>query len=222
MRAAEVQRRTVEGQCKPSIVIPVGGLLCSLGALVVHLQGSGLHVTGAQVGDPHSGAKASCSWLKAAAGATWKWRRTEAKEDNGEDDEEDDEDDGEGDFTVPPALMQEHRDMLSTLTTTLSALLKEFRGYHRKQWDLDAHQVKGLKALQREMRKANALKAKELEATTKGKEKAVDVPEESSESSKKEEETKDGHEGGVAEGEDEDRDRDVDIEMGTVPLASAT
>ncbi|KAG6326402.1 hypothetical protein ID866_12687, partial [Astraeus odoratus] len=108
-------------------------------------------------------AKASCSWSKAAGGVTWKQRRTEAKEDDGEDDKGDDEDDGEGDFTVLPALAQEHRDMLGALTTTLSALLKEFKGYHCEQWDLHARQVKGLKALQREMRKANALKAKELE-----------------------------------------------------------
>ncbi|KAG6327086.1 hypothetical protein ID866_12003, partial [Astraeus odoratus] len=173
-RAAEVQRRTVEGQRKPSVVIPMGGVL------VVRLRGPGLHVTGVRIGDPHSGAKASCSWLKAAGGVTQKRRRTEAKEDDGEDDEGDNEDDSEGDFTVPPALVQEHRDVLGALTMTLSTLLKEFKGYRHEQWDLHTRQVKGLKALQREMRKANALKAKELEVTTKGKEKATEVMEESS------------------------------------------
>ncbi|KAG6327962.1 hypothetical protein ID866_11128 [Astraeus odoratus] len=34
-----------------------------------------------------------------------------------------------GDFMVPPALVQKHRDMLGTLIMTLSALLKEFKGY---------------------------------------------------------------------------------------------
>ncbi|KAG6328484.1 hypothetical protein ID866_10605 [Astraeus odoratus] len=98
------------------------------------------------------------SWSKAAGGVTWKWRRTEAKEDNGEDDEEDDEDDGKGDFAVLLALVQEHRDVLSTLMMTLSMLLKEFKGYHH-----------------------------DYEATTKGKEKAAEVLEELSESSDKEE-----------------------------------
>ncbi|KAG6325996.1 hypothetical protein ID866_13093, partial [Astraeus odoratus] len=36
---------------------------------------------------------------------------------------------GEGSFVVPPALVQEHRDALGTLTMTLSALLKEFKRY---------------------------------------------------------------------------------------------
>ncbi|KAG6328387.1 hypothetical protein ID866_10702, partial [Astraeus odoratus] len=138
----------------------------------------------------------TCSWLKAAGGMTCKQRRTQTKEDDEEEDEDDDEDDSERDFMVPLALMQEHRDMLGTLMMTLGALLKEIRGYHCEQWDLHACQVKGLKALQREMRKANALKAKELKATTKGKEKAAEVLEESSESSEEEEEIEDSHEGG--------------------------
>ncbi|KAG6326042.1 hypothetical protein ID866_13047 [Astraeus odoratus] len=155
-----------------------------------------------------------CSWSKAAGGATQKWRRMEAKEDDGEDDEGDDEDNGEGDFTVPPALMQEQRDMLGTLTMTLSTLLKEFKGYCHKQWDLHTHQVKGLKALQREMRKANALKAKELEVTTKGKEKVTEVMEELSESGDTEEQAK-------GKGS-KDGDGDRDVEMGAGPSASAT
>ncbi|KAG6325979.1 hypothetical protein ID866_13110 [Astraeus odoratus] len=195
-RAAEVQRRTAEGQHKPSIVIPVGGSLCR--------STSGLS----------SGVRAPCD--------RGEWRPRRMKEDDGEDDKEDDEDNGERDFMVLLALMQEHRDTLGALMMTLSTLLKEFRGYRHKQWDLHTCQVKGLKALQREMRKANTLKVKELEATTKGKEKAAEVPEELSESSKEEEETEDSHEGGVAKGKDEDRDGDVDVEMGAVPSASAT
>ncbi|KAG6327357.1 hypothetical protein ID866_11732 [Astraeus odoratus] len=192
MRAAEAQRRTAEGQCKLSVVIPMGG------ALVVHLQGPGLHATGVQIGDPHSGVKVSCSWLKAAGGVTWKWRRMEAKEDDGEDNKGDDEDDSKGDFAVLPALV---------------TLLKEFKGYCCEQWDLHTCQVKGLKALQREMRKANALKAKELEVTTKGKEKMMEVTEESSESGDEEEQAK-------GEGS-EDGDGDRDVKMGAGPLASA-
>ncbi|KAG6326555.1 hypothetical protein ID866_12534 [Astraeus odoratus] len=142
------------------------------------------------------------------------WRGDTEVEENGGHDEGDDEDDGEGDFVVPPALMQEHRDALGALTMTLSTLLKEFKGYRREQWDLHTRQVKGLKALQREMRKANALKAKELKVTTKGKEKVTEVMEESSESGDEEEQAK--GEGG------EDRDGDGDIEMGAGPLASAT
>ncbi|KAG6332823.1 hypothetical protein ID866_6267 [Astraeus odoratus] len=69
------------------------------------------------------------------------------------------------------------------------------------------------------MKKANALKTKELEATTKGKEKAVEVSEELLESSKEEEEVKDGNEGGVTE--DEGNNRDEDMEMGVAPLTSA-
>ncbi|KAG6326981.1 hypothetical protein ID866_12108 [Astraeus odoratus] len=231
-KAAEVQGRTVERQHKPSVVIPVGGpshrsasgpssgtrapcdrcvnrrplLKCEPGTV------KGKSTTC----KPCCKAKASCSWMKAAGGAAWKQRRMEAKEDDEEDNEEDNEDNGKGDFTVPPALVQEHRDMLGTLTTTLSVLLKEFKGYHHKQWDLQAHQVRGLKALQREMKKANALKAKELKVTTKGKEKAVEVPEELSESSNEEEQIKgEGSKGGEAiEGED------GDVEMGAAPLAS--
>ncbi|KAG6327890.1 hypothetical protein ID866_11199 [Astraeus odoratus] len=181
-KAAELQRRTAERQHKPSVVIPVGGSLCS--------------------------------WLKAAGGVTQKWRRTEVKEDNREDDKEDDEDNSEGDFAVPLALAQEHRDVLSALMTTLSTLLMEFKGYCHDQWDLQACQVRGLKALQKEMKKANALKAKELKATTKGKEKAVEVSEELSESGNEEEQM---------EGKgSKDRDRDGDGEMGAGPSASAT
>ncbi|KAG6326348.1 hypothetical protein ID866_12741 [Astraeus odoratus] len=157
-------------------------------------------------------AKASCSWSKAAGGVTWKQRRTEAKEDNREDNKGDDEDDGEGDFMVPPALAQEHRDMLGALMTTLSTLLKEFKGYCHEQWDLHACQVKGLKALQREMRKANALKVKELKVTTKGKEKVTEVMEKSSESSNEEEQAK------GKGGEDGDGDRDIEMVQGFWPL----
>ncbi|KAG6329201.1 hypothetical protein ID866_9891 [Astraeus odoratus] len=136
----------------------------------------------------------------------------EAKEDDGEDDDDDDAE-GDEDFVVPAALMEEHWDALGALTMTLSALLKEFEGYHHEQWDLQACQVRGLKALQREMRKANTLKAKELEATTKGKEKVAEVMEESLESSDEEEQVK------GKDGKDGDGDRDV--EMGAAPWASA-
>ncbi|KAG6327924.1 hypothetical protein ID866_11165 [Astraeus odoratus] len=87
---------------------------------------------------------------------------TPTQEDDKEDNEEDDETEGEGNFVVPLALAQEHRDALGALTTTLSMLLKEFKGFCHEQWDLQAHQVKGLKALQKEMKTANALKAKSL------------------------------------------------------------
>ncbi|KAG6328164.1 hypothetical protein ID866_10925 [Astraeus odoratus] len=190
-KAAEAQRRAADRQCKPSMVIPAGG------STLVHLWGPGLLVTGV--------------WSKAAGGAMQKQRRMEAKED-------DEDNDDEGDFTVLLALTQEHRDALGALTTTLSALLKEFKGYHHKQWDLQAHQVKGLKALQREMKKANALKVRELKATTKVKEKAAEVPEESSESGDEEEQIKGkGSEGReVVKGED----ADADVEMGAAPSAS--
>ncbi|KAG6327507.1 hypothetical protein ID866_11582 [Astraeus odoratus] len=69
------------------------------------------------------------------------------------------------------------------------------------------------------MKKANALKAKELEATTKGKEKAAEVLEELLESGDEEEEIEDGHKGGVAEGEGDNGDGDM--EMGAAPSASA-
>ncbi|KAG6328281.1 hypothetical protein ID866_10808 [Astraeus odoratus] len=194
-KVAEVQRRAVERQCKPSVVIPVGG--------------------------------SSCSWLKAAREVTWKWRRMQTKEEDGDDG--DNEVEGEGDFAVPPALAQEHRDTLSILMMTFSALLKEFKGYCCEQWDLQVHQVRGLKALQKEMWKANTFKVKELKATTKGKEKAAEVLEELLESGNEEEQVKGkggkdrevikGKDGEVVEGEDGDRDRD--IEMGAAPLASA-
>ncbi|KAG6329934.1 hypothetical protein ID866_9155 [Astraeus odoratus] len=203
-RAAEVWRRAVDRQCKPSVVIPAGGSMCR--------SASG----------PSLGTRAPCdSWSKTAGGAIWKWRRMEAKENNREDDDYDEgnEMEGEGDFVVLLALAQEHRDTLGTLMTTLSMLLKKFKGYCCEQWDLQAHQVRGLKALQKEMKKANALKARELKATTKGKEKAVEVLEESSESGEEDKEVKDGNEGGVAEGEGDNRDGDV--EMGTAPSTSA-
>ncbi|KAG6332168.1 hypothetical protein ID866_6920 [Astraeus odoratus] len=203
MRAAEVQRRTMEGQCKPSVVIPAGG---SMHRSMREPE------TPAQVHSRNGQRKVN------RLGVAHKWRRTQTKEDDGEDNKEDNEDDGEGDFAVLPALAQEHRDMLSTLTMTLSVLLKEFRGYCHDQWDLQARQVRGLKALQKEMKKANALKAKELEISTKGKEKAVELSEELSESSEEEEEVEDGNEGGVAE--DEGDNRDGDMEMGAAPSAS--
>ncbi|KAG6326933.1 hypothetical protein ID866_12156, partial [Astraeus odoratus] len=228
-RAAEAQRRTAEGQHKPSVVIPAGGSLRrstsgpSLGARAPCDRCTnqrpplrcepGMARGKLTTCEACRKAKASCSWSKAAGGVTRKRRRTEAKEDDGEDDEGDNEDDSEGDFAVPPALAQEHRDTLGALTTTLSVLLKEFKGYCREQWDLHARQVKGLKALQREMRKANALKVKELKVTTKGKEKAMEVMEESSESGNKEEQAK--GEGG------KDGHGDGDVKMGAGPSASA-
>ncbi|KAG6327647.1 hypothetical protein ID866_11442 [Astraeus odoratus] len=226
VRAAEAQRRTTEGQCKLSMVIPAGGSMHRS----ISGPSSGTQapcdrctswrpllrcVPGTAKGkltacESCCKAKASCSWSKAARRVACKWRRTQTKED--------DEDDGEGDFAVPPALAQEHRDMLGALMTTLSALLKEFRGYHHNQWDLQAHQVRGLKALQKEMKKANALKAKELEISTKGKEKAAELSEELLESSEEEEEVEDSNKGGVTEGEGNNRDRDM--EMGAAPSAS--
>ncbi|KAG6327164.1 hypothetical protein ID866_11925 [Astraeus odoratus] len=224
---AEVWRRAVDRQRKLSVVIPAGGS--------THRSISGPSsgtqapcdrcasqrpplrcIPGMAKGKSTAckschKAKASCSWLKAARGVAHKQRRTQTKED--------DKDDGEGDFAVPPALAQEHRDVLGTLTKTLSTLLKEFRGYCHDQWDLQACQVRGLKALQKEMKKANALKVKELEVSTKGKEKAAELSEESSESSEEEEEVENGNEGGAAEGGGDNRDRDV--EMGAAPSASA-
>ncbi|KAG6327737.1 hypothetical protein ID866_11352 [Astraeus odoratus] len=222
-KAAEVWRRAADRQCKPSVIIPAGGSMCRS----VSGPSSGTQapcdrcmsrrpllrcIPGMAKGkltacESCHKVKASCSWLKAAGGVVCKRRRTQTKEDD------------EGDFTVLPALAQEHRDTLGALMMTLSTLLKEFKGYHRNQWDLQAHQVRGLKALQKEMKKANALKAKELEISTKGKEKAVELSEELSESSEEEEEVEDGNEGGVAEGGGNNGDGDV--EMGVAPSASA-
>ncbi|KAG6326999.1 hypothetical protein ID866_12090, partial [Astraeus odoratus] len=203
VRAAEVQRRTAEGQHKPSMVIPAGG---SMHRSMHELE------TPAQVHSRNGQRKVN------HLGVVCKWRRTQTKEDDREDNEEDNEDDSKGDFTVLPALAQEHRDMLSALMMTLSTLLKEFKGYCCDQWDLQAHQVRGLKALQKEMKKANTLKAKELKISTKGKEKAAELSEELLESSEEEEEVKDGHEGGFTKGGD--GDGDVDVEMSAAPLAS--
>ncbi|KAG6328685.1 hypothetical protein ID866_10405 [Astraeus odoratus] len=114
-------------------------------------------------------------WSKAAGGPTCKQRRTQTQGDDGEDDDnEGDEMEGDGDFVCPA---------------------------ERIQGLLQAHQVRGLKALQKEMKKANALKTKELKATTKGKEKTAEVSEESSESGDEEEEIEDGCKGGVTKGE---------------------
>ncbi|KAG6331894.1 hypothetical protein ID866_7195, partial [Astraeus odoratus] len=171
-KEAEVQRQTAERQHKPSIVIPMGGSAHSGPSLGIRAPCDrcmswrpplrcklGLARGKLTPCKPCCKAKATCSWSKAARGTTHKWRRVQTKEDDEEDDEEDDKDDGEGDFMVLPALAQEHRDMLSTLMMTLSVLLKEFKGYCHDQWDLQACQVRGLKALQKEMKKANALKA---------------------------------------------------------------
>ncbi|KAG6331079.1 hypothetical protein ID866_8009, partial [Astraeus odoratus] len=133
----------------------------------------------------------------------------------------------DGDFTVLAALTEEHRDELGTLMTTVSALLKEFKGYCYKQWDLQAHQVRGLKALQKEMKKVNALKVKELEVITKGKEKAVEPSEELLESGDEEEEVKGkvSDKGEVVKGDGEVVKGDgsnEDVEMGAAPSASAT
>ncbi|KAG6330024.1 hypothetical protein ID866_9065 [Astraeus odoratus] len=148
---------------------------------------------------------------------------------------QDDDEDMEVDnsFAVLAALMEEHRDALGALIIILSALLKEFKGYHYEQWDLQAHQVKGLKALQREVRKVNALKVKELEATTKGKERVVEPLEELEESSNKEDniggkgeviraaEGKSGDKGEATKGEGaESKGSDRDMEMGAAPSAS--
>ncbi|KAG6327360.1 hypothetical protein ID866_11729 [Astraeus odoratus] len=235
MRAAEAQRRAVEGQHKPSMVIPAGGST----RRSISGPSSGTQAPCDRcmsqrpllrcIPEMAKGklttcescckAKVSCSWSKAAGGVACKQRRTWTKEDNGEDNEEDNKDNGKGDFAVLPALAQEHRDMLSALTTTLSMLLKEFKGYRHDQWDLQACQVRGLKALQKEMKKANTLKVKELEISTKGKEKAAELLEELLESSKEEEEVEDSNEGGVAEGGGDNGDRDM--EMGAAPSASA-
>ncbi|KAG6328305.1 hypothetical protein ID866_10784 [Astraeus odoratus] len=190
-KAAEAQRRTVERQHKHSMVIPVGG--------PSHRDQGSMQ----QVYELEAPTQV---WMKAAGGVTQKQRRMEAKEDNGEDNEEDNEDDGEGDFVVLLALVQEHRDKLSALMTILSVLLKEFKGYCCEQQDLQAHQVRGLKALQREMRKANTLKVKELEATAKGKEKVAEVTEESSQSGEEEEEVENSNKGGANEGEGDNGD----------------
>ncbi|KAG6327327.1 hypothetical protein ID866_11762 [Astraeus odoratus] len=204
--AAEAWRRAADRQCKPSVVIPAGGSM--------HRGISGPSLGTQAPCDRCTSRRPPLSWSKAAGGVAHKQRRTQTKED----DEEDDEDDGKGDFAVLPALAQEHRDVLSALTMTLSVLLKEFRGYHHDQWDLQAHQVRGLKALQKEMRKANALKVKELEVSTKGKEKAAELSEELSESGEEEEEVEDGNEGGAAKGGGDNGDGDM--EMGVAPSAS--
>ncbi|KAG6325760.1 hypothetical protein ID866_13329, partial [Astraeus odoratus] len=166
VRAAEAQRRTMEGQHKQSMVIPAGESMHRS----ISGPSSGTQapcdrcmsqrpplrcIPGTAKGKSTTcksccKVKASCSWSKAAGGAVHKQRRTQTKENDGEDDEEDDEDDSKGDFTVPPALVQEHRDVLGALMTTLSTLLKEFKGYCHDQWDLQACQVRGLKALQKE------------------------------------------------------------------------
>ncbi|KAG6328282.1 hypothetical protein ID866_10807, partial [Astraeus odoratus] len=175
-RAAEAQRRAADRQCKLSMVIPAGGSTCrSASGLFSGTRAPCDRCTsqrpllkcepGVAKGKlttckPCHKAKASCSWLKTAGGETQKWRRMEAKEDDGEDDKEDNEDDSKGDFMVLLALVQEHRDTLGALMMTLSMLLKEFKGYCHDQWDLQAHQVRGLKALQKEMKQANAFKAK--------------------------------------------------------------
>ncbi|KAG6330087.1 hypothetical protein ID866_9002 [Astraeus odoratus] len=140
-------------------------------------------------------AKASCTWTKTARGGPCKQRRTQVKEGNRNNNDDNDNVEGlgevEDDFTVLAHLTEEYGDMLGTLMTTLSALLKEFKGYHCKQWDLQACQVRGLKALQMEMRKANTLKANELGVISKGKEKAAELESSSSESSNKEEDIED-------------------------------
>ncbi|KAG6326493.1 hypothetical protein ID866_12596, partial [Astraeus odoratus] len=138
-KAAEAWRRAADRQCKPSMIIPAGGSMCR--------SASGMAKGKSTACKSCHKAKASCSWSKAAGGVLHKWRRMQTKEDDGEDDNEDD---GEGDFAVPPALAQEHRDALGALMTTLSTLLKEFKGYCHDQWDLQACQVRGLKALQKE------------------------------------------------------------------------
>ncbi|KAG6328818.1 hypothetical protein ID866_10271 [Astraeus odoratus] len=151
-------------------------------------------------------------WMKPTGGSMCKWRRMQTKEDDTEGDD--------NDFAVPAVLAEEHRDVLSALTTTLSALLKEFKGYHHEQWDLQACQVRGLKALKKEMRKA-----KELKSLTKGKEKAAELLEESLESSDEDEEEEEVAEGkgsneeGAVEGKGSDGDGD--IEMSAMPSESA-
>ncbi|KAG6329986.1 hypothetical protein ID866_9104 [Astraeus odoratus] len=149
--------------------------------------------------------------VEEARGGPCKWRRTQAKEDNGGDDNKDEDKEGDNsDFAVLAALVEEHQDTLGTLTMTLTC------------------QVKGLKALQREMRKANALKVKEIEAITKGKEKAVEPLEELLKSGNEEEEIKGkgNEEGEVIKGKGgevvEGVGGDEDVEMGMVPSASAT
>ncbi|KAG6326801.1 hypothetical protein ID866_12288 [Astraeus odoratus] len=215
-KAAEAWRRAADRQRKLSMVIPAGGSMHRSRPPLRCIPGMAKGKSTAC--ESCRKVKASCSWSKAARGVMRKWRRMQTKEDDREDNEEDNKDDGKGDFAVLPALAQEHRDALGALMTTLSALLKEFKGYCHDQWDLQACQVRGLKALQKEMKKANTLKAKELKISTKGKEKAAELLEESSESSK-EEEAKDGNEGGAAEGGGDNGDRDV--EMGVAPSASA-
>ncbi|KAG6328709.1 hypothetical protein ID866_10380 [Astraeus odoratus] len=236
-KAAEAWRRAADRQHKLSMVIPAGGLMCrSTSGLFSGTRAPcdrcasqrpplkckpGVAKGKSTACELCHRAKASCSWLKTAGGVTQKQRRMEAKEDDGEDDyNEGNETEGEGDFTVLPALAQEHQDALGALTMTLSALLKEFKGYCHEQWDLQARQVRGLKALQKEMKKANTLKEKELKVTTKSKEKAAEVLEESLESGEEEGEVEDGNKGGVAKGEGSNGDGDV--EMGVAPLASST
>ncbi|KAG6328053.1 hypothetical protein ID866_11036 [Astraeus odoratus] len=121
--------------------------------------------------------KVSCSWTKRTASKTHKQKQVQQLEDMEEKevidmDTNEEEDKEQLHFAVLTHLMEEYRDALGALTTTLDTLSTEFYKFQRDYWGFSTEVLKVMDTIAQELKRANDLKEEEMgKAKGKGKEK---------------------------------------------------
>ncbi|KAG6326879.1 hypothetical protein ID866_12210, partial [Astraeus odoratus] len=121
-------------------------------------------------------AKVSCSWTKKMASEMHKQKQVQHLEEmEGREvinmDVDDDKDEEWSHFTVLTHLVEEHRDTLRVLMTTLDTLSMEFYEFRRDYWGFGVEVLKVMDTIAQELKRANDLKEEELgKAKGKGKE----------------------------------------------------
>ncbi|KAG6327569.1 hypothetical protein ID866_11520 [Astraeus odoratus] len=119
-------------------------------------------------------AKVSCSWSKRTVGELRKWKRVQRSEEVDEIEAIDvgeDEDEEQPHFAVPQHLVEEHRDTLGALTTTLDMLSMDFLTFQRDSWNLGVSILRAMEAIADKLQQSNNLK-EEAMGKGKGKERA--------------------------------------------------
>ncbi|KAG6329645.1 hypothetical protein ID866_9443 [Astraeus odoratus] len=104
----------------------------------------------------------------------WVWHSEEMEGREVIDMDTDDDEDGEQlHFAVPTHLVEEHRDALGALMTTLDTLSTEFYEFWRDYWGFGMEVLKVMDTIMQELKRANDLKEEEMgKAKGKAKEKA--------------------------------------------------
>ncbi|KAG6326452.1 hypothetical protein ID866_12637 [Astraeus odoratus] len=119
-------------------------------------------------------AKVSCSWSKRMAGESRKRKRVQRLEEVDEIEAVnmgEDEDEEWPHFAVPQHLVEEHRDALGALTTTLDTLFTDFLAFRWDSWNLGMSILRAMEAIANELQQSNDLK-EEAMGKGKGKERA--------------------------------------------------